>query len=36
MNQLGPAERPLRSPPIGAVLLACLAALLYAAEMAIL
>lgn len=36
MSQLGPAERPLRSPPIGAVLLAFLAALLYAAEIAIL
>jgi hypothetical protein len=36
MNKLLPADRPLRSPPIGAALLACLAALLYAAEIAIL
>jgi len=34
MNKLLPAERPLRSPPIGAVLLAVLAGLFYAAEMA--
>ena len=36
MNEPGPAERPLRSPPVGAVMLALLAGLLYAAELAIL
>jgi hypothetical protein len=35
MNQPRPAERPLRSPPVGAVMLAILAGLLYAAELAI-
>ena len=35
MNQPRPAERPLRSPPVGAVMLAVLAGLLYAAELAI-
>jgi hypothetical protein len=34
MNELRSAERPLRSPPIGAVLLALLAGLLYLAELA--
>src|SRR6266568_2644348 len=34
MNKLGPAERPLRSPPIGAALLAFSAGLLYVVEMA--
>lgn len=36
MNQPRPVERPLRSPPVGAVLLAILAGLLYAAELAVL
>jgi hypothetical protein len=35
MNEPHPAERPLRSPPVGAVLLAILAGLFYAAELAI-
>jgi hypothetical protein len=35
MNQPRPAERPLRSPPVGAVMLAVLAGLLYVAELAI-
>jgi hypothetical protein len=35
MNQPRPAERPLRSPPVGAVILAVLAGLFYAAELAI-
>ena len=34
MNEPGPAERPLRSPPVGAVMLAVLAGLFYAAELA--
>lgn len=34
MNQPRPAERPLRSPPVGAVMLAVLAGLFYAAELA--
>ncbi len=36
MNEPRSAERPLRSPPIGAVLLALLAGLLYCAQLAIL
>jgi hypothetical protein len=36
VNELRPVERPLRSPPIGAVALALLAGLLYSAELAIL
>ena len=36
MDEVRPAERPLRSPPIGAVLLALLAGLLYLAELAVL
>jgi hypothetical protein len=36
VNELRPAERPLRSPPIGAVVLALLASLLYFAGLAIL
>jgi len=35
MNEPRPAERPLRSPPVGAVMLAVLAGLLYFAELAI-
>jgi hypothetical protein len=34
MNQPRPVERPLRSPPVGAVMLAVLAGLFYAAELA--
>jgi hypothetical protein len=34
MNELRSAERPSRSPPVGAVLLALLAGLLYLAELA--
>jgi hypothetical protein len=36
MNDLHPAGRPLRSPPVGAVLLALLAGLLYAMQLAVL
>jgi hypothetical protein len=35
MNEPRPVERPLRSPPMGAVLLAILAGLLYALELAV-
>jgi hypothetical protein len=35
MNEPRSAERPLRSPPVGAVMLAILAGLLYAAELAV-
>ncbi len=36
MNEPRPVERPLRSPPVGAVLLALLAGLFYALELAVL
>jgi hypothetical protein len=36
MSELRSAERPLRSPPVGAVLLAVLASLLYCAQLAVL